>query len=233
MRTLHLIESAHTGHTTSGRHAFLAVAAHGALALAAIYATTQPARTPLDTTEPRIYFVPEQRPAVATPSPAVSRPRPVERRAPVAVAQPKAAVPSAETPSVIPAAEAPLADPSVAAAPAAEPVVIAGDGPAGPTGNTPFDIYQVDVPAAALSGAGPDYPERAIRLGLSGRVSARFIVGWNGRVESDVVILDATSGDFAVAVRAYLRRARYSPARVRGEPVRQLVEQEFVFKLNQ
>ncbi|MBA3580524.1 MAG: energy transducer TonB [Gemmatimonadaceae bacterium] len=57
------------------------------------------------------------------------------------------------------------------------------------------------------------------------------VVGANGRVERDIVILDSTSPDFTSAVETFLRRARFSPARVGGRPVRQMVEQRFVFEL--
>jgi TonB family protein len=135
----------------------------------------------------------------------------------------------------MPAADALLADPSARAI--AEPVAatvgtgtVTDVGQAGRTG--PYDAGEVEVAAAALSKSGPAYPERALRLALSGGVAARFIVGTNGRVESEIVILDSTSPEFTGAVRTFLRRTRYSPARVAGRPVRQMVEQRFVFQLS-
>ncbi len=99
-------------------------------------------------------------------------------------------------------------------------------------GDTPFDAGEVDVAAAVLPGQrGPAYPEGLRMLGIEGRVVARFIIGKNGRVESDPTIVSSSADEFSAAVRRYLSTARYRPATVRGEPVRQLAEQEFDFSV--
>lgn len=233
MRTMHLIESAHTGHTTTGVHSFLSISVHVAVVLAALYATTRPVVQHDQVPDPRVYFVPEQRPATVVPSAPPARPAAPKRTAPAAV-QAKAVAAPTVAPVSIPAADVPLADPSAAAVtePSASAVVgpVSVD-PGQGARSGPYAEGEVEIPAAALSKSGPEYPERAISLGLSGMVRARFIVDSRGRVESDVVILESTSEEFTSAVRSYLRRARYRPARVGGSPVRQLVEQRFVFEL--
>jgi periplasmic protein TonB len=96
--------------------------------------------------------------------------------------------------------------------------------------DSPFAVEEVDVAAAAVSGQrGPAYPENLRMAGVEGRVVARFIIGKNGRVESDPTIVSATDEQFAFAVKRYLATARYRPATKNGEPVRQLAEQEFDF----
>lgn len=233
MRTLHLIESAHTGHATTGAHSFLSISVHVAIVLAALFATMRPAVRSEPAPDTRVYFVPEQRPATVAPAAPEARPAPAKREAP-APAPSKAAAAPAIAPVSIPPVDVPLADPSpgVPAEPiengvqGAEPVV------AGPSARGgAYEVGEVEIPAAPLSQAGPEYPERAIRQGISGVVAARFIVDSRGRVERDVTILESTSDEFTSAVRSYLRRARYRPARVGGRPVRQLVEQRFVFEL--
>lgn len=233
MRTMHLIESEHSGHTTTGLHSFFSISLHAAMVLAAVWATTRTAVEQEDVPDPRVYFVPEARPVSPAP---VARQAPAARTEPskpVAQAQQKFAAPASE-PTAIPAADAPLADPSAAVA--AEPAATTGD-PAAPAvagsgaRSGPYEEGEVEVPAAPLSKAGPEYPEWAIRNALSGTVTARFIVDANGRVESDIVILDSSSPEFTSAVRNFLRRTRYRAARVGGRPVRQLVEQRFVFAL--
>src|SRR5688572_21815552 len=97
MRTLHLIESAHEGHATTGMHSFLSISVHVAVMVAALYATTRPVveREPVPDT--RVYFTP-QRPATVAPSAPAAKP--VIRKPAAAVAdQPKAA----PAPSVAPA----------------------------------------------------------------------------------------------------------------------------------
>ena len=231
MRTLHLIESAHDGHATTGMHSFLSISVHVAIMVAALYATTRPIveREPVPDT--RVYFTP-QRPATVVPSAPAAKP--VTRKPAASVAeQPKTAPAPSVAPAAVPAVDVPLADPSVSAP--AEPVSgsdVGGLAEAAPGGRAgPYAAGEVEIPAAPLSKSGPEYPERAIRLALSGAVNARFIVGADGRVEQEIVILDSSSPDFTAAVRAFLRRARYRPARVGGLAVRQLVEQRFVFEL--
>lgn len=231
MRTLHLIESAHDGHATTGMHSFLSISVHVAIMVAALYATTRPVveREPVPDT--RVYFTP-QRPATVVPSAPAAKPV-MRKPASSVAAQPKTAPAPSVTPAAVPAVDVPLADPSVSAP--AEPVsgsdvgVAVEAAPGGGAG--PYEAGEVEIPAASLSKSGPEYPERAIRLALSGAVSARFIVGADGRVESEIVILESSSPDFTAAVRTFLRRARYRPARVGGLAVRQLVEQRFVFEL--
>lgn len=234
MRTLHLIESAHTGHTATGAHSFLSITVHVAIVLAALFATMQPVTRAAPVPDTRVYFVPEQRPATVTPAaPRQTKPAPPKREAP-ARAPSKAVAPSATTPVSIPPVDVPLPDPSPSV-----PVEVFGNGvdatvPAvsGPAGRGgAYEAGEVEIPAAPISQAGPEYPERAIRQNISGIVAARFIVDARGRVESDVTILESTSDEFTSAVRSYLRRARYRPARVGGRAVRQLVEQRFVFEL--
>ncbi|MGK2935760.1 MAG: TonB family protein [Gemmatimonadaceae bacterium] len=233
MRTLHLIESAHTGHATTGAHSFLSISVHVAVVLAALFATMRPVVKGETVPDPRVYFVPEQRPAPVAP--AAPQPKPAAHtRATPASAPAKTFTAPTTAPVAIPPVDVPLDDPS-AGAPAVPPQS-GGPGTApvdgGPTWHSgAYVVGEVEVPAAPLSKSGPEYPERAIRQGLAGIVMARFIVDARGRVESDVTILESTSDEFTSAVRSYLRRARYRPARVGGQTVRQLVEQRFVFEL--
>lgn len=233
MRTLHLIESAHTGRAATGVHSFLSISVHVAIVLAALFATMRPVVKGETVPDARVYFVPEQRPAAAAP--AAPQPKPAAPvRATPAPAPAKTVAAPATAPVAIPPVDVALADPSASAP--AEPPQASGLGTApvdaGPTGyNGAYVVGEVEIPAAPLSKSGPVYPERARRQNLAGLVVARFIVDARGRVESDVTILDSTSDEFTSAVRSYLRGARYRPARFGGQPVRQLVEQRFVFEL--
>lgn len=236
MRTLHLIESAHTGRTTTGAHSFLSITIHVAIVLAALFATMRPEVKGETVPDTRVYFVPEKRPATVAPTPqAAPQPKPAapKRDAPApAPAKPVAA--ATATPAAIPPVDVSLTDPSASLPkePAASGLPGLAPADAGPAGyDGAYAEGEVEVPVALLSKTGPVYPEAAIRQGLAGFVMARFIVDARGRVESDVTILDSTGDEFTSAVRSYLRRARYRPARVGGQPVRQLVEQRFVFEL--
>ena len=97
-------------------------------------------------------------------------------------------------------------------------------------GDAPYASEEVDVAASAMPNQrGPVYPEALRMMGVEGRVIARFIIGKNGRVESDPAIVASTDDQFSAAVKRYLASARYRAATKNGEPVRQLAEQEFDF----
>lgn len=233
MRTLHLIESAHKGHSTNGLHSFLSMSAHAAFVVAALYATGREAVRREDEPDTRVYFVPEVARQAQTRA-ARPAPPPAMPRKPSQPSLPRVEAPSVEVPVVIPPPDQRLGvpgppefvppsqgidrQPGVAAAPA-------------PDRTGPYEVGEVESPAAPLSKAGPEYPPRARALGVSGSVTARFIVGADGRVEKDIDIVHSPGPDFTSAVRDFLLRTRYRAARVGGRPVRQLVEQRFVFEL--
>lgn len=104
----------------------------------------------------------------------------------------------------------------------------------GPLSNQPYFEFQVEE-AASPSGSNPapQYPESERSSGVTGRVMVQFVVGPNGRVEpGSIKVLESTSSAFAAAVREVLPRHRFSPAKIGGKAVRQIVQQPFVFRLN-
>lgn len=235
MRTLHLIESAHAGHATTGAHSFLSLTVHVGIVLAALFATMRPVVRGEAVPETRVYFVPEKRPATVEPERQTARTKPATpKRNATAPAPAKPVAPATTVPSAIPPVDVSLPDPSASQPAQPADTEVSGVAPTVPGSAGSAGAYaegDVEVPAAPLSKSGPVYPESAIRRGLGGIVVARFIVDTRGRVERDVTILESTSDEFTSAVRYYLRRARFRPARVGGEPVRQLVEQRYVFEL--
>lgn len=105
-----------------------------------------------------------------------------------------------------------------------------------PTTVTPGGVYTEDfvdrAVAARVDNGSPDYPAQLRLAAIEGEVAVRFVVDSAGRVEpSSIEILRATHALFGDAVRRWLARTRYVPAEVRGQPVRQLVEQKFSFSL--
>ncbi|HUF64671.1 MAG TPA: TonB family protein [Gemmatimonadaceae bacterium] len=106
---------------------------------------------------------------------------------------------------------------------------------AGPTLSTqPYLEFQVEEAASPSGGnPSPQYPSSERQTGVTGRVVVQFVVAANGRVEpGSIKILQSTNSAFAAAVRDVLPRHRFSPAKIGGRPVRQVVQQPFVFKLN-
>jgi protein TonB len=63
-------------------------------------------------------------------------------------------------------------------------------------------------------------------------VLTQFVVDDRGRVDtSSIKVLKSTHPAFTAAVRTALASFRYSPAEVSGRPVRQLVQEPFMFTL--
>jgi TonB family protein len=91
---------------------------------------------------------------------------------------------------------------------------------------------QVEQAVVPTRQAVPRYPESLRSVNVQGEVMVQYIVDARGRVEpGSIKILSSPHKLFADAVRAALLEARFRPAKVGGNAVRQLVEQPFVFKL--
>ncbi|MFN2565513.1 MAG: energy transducer TonB [Gemmatimonadaceae bacterium] len=96
-----------------------------------------------------------------------------------------------------------------------------------------YSENQVDRAVSVTRAPEPRYPDALKSVGVVGEVHMRYIVDARGRVEpGSIQVISATHKLFADAVRAALLNARYRPAEVGGQPVRQLVEQPFIFKLD-
>lgn len=106
---------------------------------------------------------------------------------------------------------------------------------AGQIGPTAYTDAQVQEIAAPLPGGGvPGYPAALAQARVEGRVLAEFVVDTTGRVELDSFrAVESTNPVFTEAVRAALTNLRYRPATIDGKPVRQIVQQPFVFSLDQ
>lgn len=110
--------------------------------------------------------------------------------------------------------------------------------------------YQVDAPVQYAPGSSaPRYPAAERAAGIEGEVLVQFVVGTDGLVEvgSFRVLRGATIGadgvrhsvpkaesefgPFEIAVRDALPTMRFVPAKLKGVPVRGLVQQPFVFAI--
>ncbi len=82
------------------------------------------------------------------------------------------------------------------------------------------------------SSAAPVYPRDLMQAGIEGYAAMRFVVDTTGLVDLLTVrVLDATHPAFAAAVRAAMPAMRFTPARLGNQPVRQLAEQLFAFRI--
>jgi TonB family protein len=97
---------------------------------------------------------------------------------------------------------------------------------------TTFFEFQVDKPVVARETLHLRYPAAMKRSGISGELWAQFVVNENGRVDIRTFkTLKSPGPEFTAAVKAALSTWQFEPASVRGQRVKQLVQQAFIFRL--
>ena len=156
---------------------------------------------------------PKPRPAPPPPKPRAAPPRP----APVAQPRPAAPVvaPAPTAPAPVPAAPEPAPSPVAAAAPAAP----APSPPAPPAPPAPPVVVQPSTNAAYLNTSNIGYPPMSKRLGETGRVVVRVLIGPDGRAQD--ARLQRSSGFDRLddwALQAARDRIRYVPGTRNGVP---------------
>jgi hypothetical protein len=97
-----------------------------------------------------------------------------------------------------------------------------------------FTALDVDSAASRYAwSAAPAYPGAMLELKREGFVKAQWVVDEAGYADTvSLKIVDSTSQEFAKAVRDALPFMRFSPAKMGATAVRQLVEQEFTFRIS-
>ena len=102
-------------------------------------------------------------------------------------------------------------------------------------GDSVFSQLEVDSTVTRYPGsAAPAYPLEMLKQNMQGSVMTQYVVDTSGFADTtSLKILKSTHEDFTAAVRAALPYMRFYPAKVGTKKVRQLVEQEFTFKIEQ
>lgn len=91
---------------------------------------------------------------------------------------------------------------------------------------------EVEETAARTGGPDPRYPEGMRSVGIEGNVLLEFVVGVNGRVENgSIKVLSSTNKMFETEAIRTIQQSTFSPAKIRGTAVRQLVQQNIKFTL--
>jgi len=96
-----------------------------------------------------------------------------------------------------------------------------------------FSVLDVDT-AVVRSGnsAAPAYPLKLLASHITGFVNARYVVDTTGFADiSSFEVMTSTHNEFIAAVRDALPYMRFKPAKIGPVKVRQLVEQQFTFKI--
>jgi hypothetical protein len=105
--------------------------------------------------------------------------------------------------------------------------------PAGPPDSV-FSVLEVDTAVARLaSSAAPAYPLKLLDKHVQGYVDARYVVDTTGFADTSTFeVLKSTNKEFVDAVRDALPYMRFAPAKIGSAKVRQLVQQQFTFKIS-
>jgi TonB family protein len=96
-----------------------------------------------------------------------------------------------------------------------------------------FSVLDVDSAVTRHPwSAAPSYPAEMLKKKLEGTVFVRYVVDTTGFADAtSFEVLRSTHDEFTAAVRTALPDMRFNPARIGHRRVRQLVEQEFSFKI--
>jgi TonB family protein len=100
-------------------------------------------------------------------------------------------------------------------------------------GDTAFSVLDVDSAVTRHPwSAAPAYPAEMLKRKQEGAVFVRYVVDTTGFADaSSFEVLRSTHHEFTTAVRTALPDMRFNPARIGKRRVRQLVEQEFSFRI--
>ena len=101
------------------------------------------------------------------------------------------------------------------------------------TPDSVFSILEVDTAVVrAANSAAPAYPLKLLEKRIMGTVAARYVVDTTGFADTtSFEVLNTPDPEFIKAVKEALPYMRFSPAKIGSLKVRQLVEQQFSFKI--
>jgi TonB family protein len=99
--------------------------------------------------------------------------------------------------------------------------------------DTVFSVLEVDKIVERYEGsAAPVYPRDLLAIGAEGLVQMTYVVDTAGRVDMNTVqVVSSDDPRFSESVRTALGLMMFHPARRGGRNVRQLVAQQFRFKI--
>jgi periplasmic protein TonB len=107
-------------------------------------------------------------------------------------------------------------------------------GGTGPVSGEVFLEAQLDDPVQPISIPTPRYPPVLQSAGIAGSVDLQYIVDTTGHAEpASFKVMKATHPAFAEPAKEAISKGVFKPAKFKGQPVRQLVQQRISFKVGQ
>lgn len=109
----------------------------------------------------------------------------------------------------------------------------ASEVPAPGLADSVFSILEVDTAVVrSANSAAPAYPLKLLASRVMGSVQAQYVVDTTGFADTaSFTVIRSTHPEFTAAVRDALPYMRFSPAKIGPVKVRQLVEQQFSFRI--
>lgn len=225
-----LIESSNKGSKSLGQ-SILSVIIHGVVIFAAVAATKGAAeeikQRVIDTT--LVFLKP--------PEPPPPPPPPPPQDVVVSANPPPKGFQTIVPPDIIPKDIPPIDlsakpfDPKDFSGKGVEGGISAGiEGGTGPVLGQVFLTSQLDDPAQRISGPPPRYPPVMASAGIAGSVDLQFIIDTTGHVEpGSLKVIAKTHDAFVEPAKEAIQKSIFKPARYKGEPVRQQVQQRVSF----
>lgn len=122
-----------------------------------------------------------------------------------------------------------------AALPPSAPVQTERSWPAGPAmtigGLAAYEVDAVDQRPAIAKRVLPEYPQKARRMSVQGKVFVRLVVDTAGQPKECKIHQADPAGYFEDAALSAARKTRFIPGKVKGQPVNTVVLVPFVFAL--
>ena len=94
-----------------------------------------------------------------------------------------------------------------------------------------YETDDVDQRPSVVKNARVEYPRKARRLGLSGRVVVQLVVDTEGKPQSCKIRSAEPTGHFEEAALSAARGMRFIPGKIQGRPVNTVVLIPFNFSL--
>ena len=108
--------------------------------------------------------------------------------------------------------------------------VVGGSGPV--SNQETFVEAEVDDPVSAINFQKPKYPPVLQQAGIAGSVDVQYVVGTDGRAERESFkVIRSTNKAFEEPAREAILSSTFKPARIKGQAVRQLVQQRVSFTI--
>ena len=111
--------------------------------------------------------------------------------------------------------------------------VVGGTGPVDTQAETYLEA-EVDDPVAPINIPKPRFPPVMQQAGISGSVDAQYVVDTTGHSDMKFwKVLKSTNKAFEEPAREAISKGVFKPARIKGQAVRQLVQQRISFNIGQ